>query len=73
MRRKHLLITREDILVFLALLFNVIDFGVAMVGIFIDPHSEYEPTIGWLLLALTAMVFMFTTALWIERYGDDQR
>lgn len=73
MNRKYLNITREDLLVFLSLLFTVIDFGVAMVGIFLDPFSEYESVIGWLLIAFTFMVVMFTTALWFERYGDDQR
>ena len=73
MRRKHLLITREDSLVFLALLFNVIDFGVAMAGIFVDPYGEHEKVIAWMLLAFSTMVVMFTLALWRERYGDDHR
>lgn len=70
MRRKHLLITREDILVFLALLFNVIDFGVAMAGIFVDPYGKHADTIAWMLLAFSTMVVMFTLALWQERYGN---
>lgn len=73
MRRKHLLITREDLLVFLALLFNVIDFGVAMAGIFVDPYGKHAESIAWMLVAFSAMVLMFTLALCEERYGDDHR
>ena len=73
MRRKHLLITREDLLVFLSLLFNVIDFGVAMAGIFVDPYGKHAEAIAWMLVAFSAMVLMFTQALWKERHGDDHR
>ena len=70
MRRKHLLITREDVLVFLALLFNVIDFGVAMAGIFVDSYGKHADVIAWMLLAFSALVLMFPLALWKERYGN---
>ena len=71
MRRRLLNITREDLLVFLTLLFCMAGFIAALIAAFFDPYGQHEDVTGMTLILLTTAALMFYVALLIERREDD--